>query len=93
VGQVWETKKKNTFSKPGSTGQKRSFAGNWLIASRKQSLCVRKCIIALCGQNAVRRVRKIAMVTVSFVRSVWLPGCPSVRMKQLGSHWTDFDEI
>jgi len=26
---------------------------------------------------------------VSFVMSV----CPSVRMEQLGSHWTDFNEI
>jgi hypothetical protein len=27
--------------------------------------------------------------TISFVMSVWL----SVYMEQLGSHWTDFDEI
>ena len=27
--------------------------------------------------------------TISFVLSV----CPSVRMEQLGSHWTDFREI
>jgi len=27
--------------------------------------------------------------TISFVMSV----CPSVRMEQLGSHWTDFREI
>jgi hypothetical protein len=37
----------------------------------------------------LRRVRKIAKRTISFVLSV----CPSVRMEQLGSHWTDFREI
>ena len=31
---------------------------------------------------------KLRKVNISFVVSV----CPSVRMKQLGSHWTDFDE-
>ena len=32
---------------------------------------------------------KLRKVTVSFVMSV----CPSVRVKQLGSHWTEFHEI
>jgi len=36
-----------------------------------------------------RHVRKIAKWTVSFVVSVR----QSVRMEQLGSHWTDFREI
>jgi hypothetical protein len=31
---------------------------------------------------------KLRKVNVSFVMSV----CPSVRMAQLGSHWTDFNE-
>ena len=31
---------------------------------------------------------KLQKVTMSFVMSV----CPSVRMEQLGSHWTNFDE-
>jgi len=32
---------------------------------------------------------KLRKVTISFVMSV----CPSVRMEQLGSHWTNFPEI
>jgi hypothetical protein len=32
---------------------------------------------------------KLRKATVSFVLSV----CPSVRMEQLGFHWTDFDQI
>ena len=32
---------------------------------------------------------KLGKATISFVMSV----CPSVRMEQLGSHWTDFHEI
>jgi len=32
---------------------------------------------------------KLLKATLSFVVSV----CPSVRMKQLGYHWTDFHEI
>jgi hypothetical protein len=35
-----------------------------------------------------RRVRKIAKSNISFVMFV----CPSARMEQLASHWTDFDE-
>jgi hypothetical protein len=35
-----------------------------------------------------RRVRKISKGTFTFVMSVHL----SVRMEQLGSHWTNFDE-
>ena len=31
---------------------------------------------------------KSRKATISFVKSV----CPSVRMQQLGSHWTDFDK-
>ena len=38
--------------------------------------------------QVVRRVRKIAKSTDRFVLSGWL----AVRMEQLGSHWTDFDE-
>ena len=37
--------------------------------------------------NIFRRVRSLRNATVSFVMSV----CPSVRMEQLGSHWTDFN--
>jgi hypothetical protein len=37
----------------------------------------------------VRRVRKVAKATISFI----MPVPPSVRMEQLGSHWTDFYEI
>ena len=32
---------------------------------------------------------KLLKATISIAMSV----CPSVRMAQLGSHWTDFDEI
>jgi len=32
---------------------------------------------------------KLLKATISFITSV----CPSVRMEQLGSHWTDFHEI
>jgi len=32
---------------------------------------------------------KFRNTTISYVRSF----CPSVRMEQLGSHWTDFHEI
>ena len=38
------------------------------------------------GIRVFRRVRK---AIISFVMSVY----PSVRMEQLGSHWTDFHEI
>ena len=37
----------------------------------------------------IRRFRKIAKTTVFFVMSVRL----SVRMEQLGCHWTDFHKI
>ena len=30
---------------------------------------------------------------VSSYLYVWLVGCPSVRMEQLGYHWTNFHEI
>jgi hypothetical protein len=36
-----------------------------------------------------KRVRKIGKATISFVMSVRL----SVRIEQLDSHWTGFDEI
>jgi hypothetical protein len=39
--------------------------------------------------GAFARLRK---ATVSFVMSVCLSLRPSVRMQQLGFHWTDFDE-
>jgi hypothetical protein len=32
---------------------------------------------------------KLQKATIGFVMSV----CPSIRMEQLGSHWTDFHEI
>ena len=40
-----------------------------------------------------RRFRKIRKVTINFVMSVRPSVLPSVRMEQLGCHWTDFDEI
>ena len=36
---------------------------------------------------------KLRKATVSFVPSVRLSVCPSVRVEQLRSHWTDFHEI
>jgi len=36
-----------------------------------------------------RRARKLQKATVSFVMSIRL----TVRMEQLGSHWTDFNKI
>jgi hypothetical protein len=33
-------------------------------------------------------IAKLRKATINFVMSV----CPSVRMEQLGSHWTDFHE-
>jgi hypothetical protein len=36
-----------------------------------------------------RRVRKSSKATISFVTCI----CPSVRMEQLGSHWTEFNKI
>jgi hypothetical protein len=36
---------------------------------------------------------KLRKVTLRFVMSVCPFNRPSVRMKQLGSHWTDFQEI
>jgi hypothetical protein len=36
---------------------------------------------------------KLRKATISFVMSDCLPVCPSVRMEQLGSQQTDFDEI
>jgi predicted RNA-binding protein Jag len=45
-------------------------------------------INTLCGQNGqlLDAFTKLRKVTISIVMSV----CPSVRMKQLGSLWTDF---
>ena len=39
-----------------------------------------------CSLSSFAKLRK---ATIGFVISV----CPSVRMEQLESHWTDFDEI
>jgi hypothetical protein len=36
---------------------------------------------------------KLRKTTISFVMSAHLSVCPSVRMEQLGSHWTKFHEI
>jgi len=36
---------------------------------------------------------KLRKATVGFVMCVCLAVRPSVRMEQLGSHWTDFNEI
>jgi hypothetical protein len=36
---------------------------------------------------------KLRKATISFIVSVCLSVCPSVRMKQLGSNLTDFHEI
>jgi len=36
---------------------------------------------------------KLRKVTISFIMSICLSVPPSVRMEQLGSHWTDFHEI
>ena len=35
---------------------------------------------------------KLRKATMSFVTSVRLSVCLSVRMQRLGSYWTDFDE-
>jgi len=43
-------------------------------------------LLILCLLDAFIQLRK---VTISFVMSA----CPSVRIEQLGSHWTDFHEI
>ena len=40
----------------------------------------------------LRRIRKIAKSAYQLCH-VLLSVRPSVRMEQLGSHWTDFDEI
>ena len=50
-----------------------------------------KHINTLCGQNAklLGTFAKLGKVTISCVMSVRA----SVRMNQLGSHWTDFHEI
>ena len=39
----------------------------------------------------VRPVRLSLSLCLSLCLSVCLPVCLSVRMEQLGSHWTDFD--
>ena len=36
---------------------------------------------------------KLRKATICFVMSICPSVCPSVRMEQLGSHWTDFHEI
>ena len=36
---------------------------------------------------------KLRKATISFIMSIRLSVCPSVRTEQLGSHLTDFDEI
>ena len=36
---------------------------------------------------------KLQKTTISFVMSVRPSARPSLRMEQLGSHWTDFHEI
>ena len=36
---------------------------------------------------------KLRKATLRFIMSVCLPNCPSLRMEQLRSHWTDFHEI
>jgi hypothetical protein len=41
----------------------------------------------------LRRVGKSAKATINFVMSVCPSVLPSVRVEQLGSHWTDFREI
>ena len=43
----------------------------------------------LCEKVILGAFAKLQKATISFVMSVRL----SVHMKQLGSHWTDFDEI
>jgi hypothetical protein len=54
-------------------------AGENQVASTKNVLVV----------YIFRRVQKIAKSDITYITSV----CPSVRMEQLGSHWTDFHEI
>ena len=39
--------------------------------------------------SVLRVFAKLRKASISFV----IPVLPSVRMEQLGSHWTDFDEI
>ena len=43
----------------------------------------------LAGQRFIVAFKKVRKATISFVMSVRL----SVRMEQLGYHWTDFHEI
>jgi hypothetical protein len=60
-------------------------------------------VVAICSGRAghifflLGAFPKLPQVTVSFVVSVCLPAClpacPSVRMEQLGPHWTNFHDI
>jgi hypothetical protein len=45
-------------------------------------------ILLMSGVQFVGAFAKLRKVTISFLMSV----CPSVRMEQLGSQWTDFNE-
>jgi hypothetical protein len=54
-----------------------------------------KHINTLCAQNVeyLFAFAKLRKATITFVISVCLSVCPSVRMEQLGSHWKDLHEI
>jgi len=58
------------------------------VITVKQSGCERACM-SLYFIDFVGEFAKFKKSTTSFIMSV----CLSVRMEQLGSHWTDFHEI
>jgi hypothetical protein len=45
---------------------------------------------AFCSQASFAASAKLRKATISFVMSVRLSVCLSIRMQQLGDHWTDF---
>ena len=49
-------------------------------------------LMCVCACVPFRRVRKIAKGDY-YLRHVCLSICPSVRIEQLDSHWTDFREL
>jgi hypothetical protein len=56
-----------------------------------KTLCEQK--VEFLGTFAKLQKRLLASSCLSVSQSACLPVCLSVRMEQLGSHWTDFHEI
>ena len=93
VTDEWEESLQWQFTDANWINQTKLINLMWIVLGEAYFFIVRVRTWTIGWVHFIRRVYKMRKVTISFTMSVCSSIHPSVRMEQLGSHWTDFREI